>query len=71
MKILVRSEFAACSESEFGLAKAVLAASHLADVEWENANPDVFQVGDDFMHDLFHAAWTRGSGAECPKFRSV
>jgi hypothetical protein len=60
----------ACLDSEIGLAKAVLAVSHLADVQWENANPKVFQSGDDFMHDLFHAAWTRGSGAKCAEFRS-
>ncbi len=53
---------------EIGLAKAVLAASHLPDVERENANPSVFWMGDDFLHDGYHARWSRGSGSERAEF---
>jgi hypothetical protein len=61
--------FPALCQSVPSIAKAVPAASHFLNVEWENANPNVFQVGDNFMHDFFHAAWTRGSGAKCAEFR--
>ena len=53
---------------EIGLAKAVAAASHLPDVERENASPSFFEMGNGFKHDVFHARGSRGSGADCAEF---